>query len=88
MAMEAAHLHVDIPTNTMSELLGAETSSDACVNCLTHKCADNIVCTQTLACNAVPPSWQLAEWGPDWFSTAAKRLTSRNFAPEPTPPIS
>ena len=66
----------------------AETSRDTHGDGLAHKCADGIVCTQTLACAALAASWQVAEWEPEWFSTAVKRLTNRNFGPEPTPPIS
>lgn len=88
MMTEAAPSHSELSTKAIQILSVAETSNAAHGNCLTHKCTGSIICTQTLACDTSMSSWQLAEWGPEWFSTAVKRLTNRSFGPEPTPPIS
>ena len=88
VAAEAAHSHAEFSAEKVPMSSVAETSNDTHGNGLAHKCADGIVCTQTLACEASEASWQVAEWEPEWFSTAVKRLTDHSFGPEPTPPIS
>lgn len=53
-----------------------------------HKCTASIVCSHSCVYISAATVWQVAEWEPDWFSTAVKRLSGHIFGPEPTPPIS